>query len=406
MTNVDTDDHDPFLLEDLGELGSDGLSVELGVDLLHKVGGVRKRHFAGGLPLHHLRQNAFPGVDILGHLVIFGATQDLDGENLRALERQRLAFNPAEDLLDAGLQRSLVIWQLENFDRSTFDADLPLALMESLDSMLGSVAVSLGANQEDEGLLQIVTLKNRHLLQEPLVDEELLVGSEVVLEFGNCKGATLKGLRIVFDLDVPFLPLTLLEQAVDHALNRLHFLRWILLYLGQEFPHLSWVASNGVWDAIEKTELGRKVGVLATLCDQEQGLVFLGDLEVVLLIIILSDAHLGAISDFEEGLRRSLVKEDVFDDVGSLGAIVGNDTRSSQSCSASGLEDAKSLFVSAALVVHDAVVDVIYVVEYGPSRHESCAVVKNKRATILILVGHSFESTPDLHIHTVNVDRF
>ena len=40
VANVNADDHDSLLLEDSGELGSDGLAVQLGVDLLHNIGGM------------------------------------------------------------------------------------------------------------------------------------------------------------------------------------------------------------------------------------------------------------------------------------------------------------------------------------------------------------------------------
>lgn len=101
-----------------------------------------------------------------------------------------------------------------------------------------------------------------------------------------------------------------------------------------------------------------------------------------------------------------MIKLDVVNNVGSLDAIVSDDTRSSQSCSTLGLEFAQALFVSIVLGVHYVVVNIIDEVEYGFCGHKSSTVIKNKRATILVLVGHCFESTPNLHVHITDINRF
>lgn len=94
VANVNADDHDSLLLEDSGELGSDGLAVQLGVDLLHNIGGMGKIHFVRRRPEHHLGQNALAGIRVFGDLVVLLVAQDLNGEELRLLVLRRgLSFH-------------------------------------------------------------------------------------------------------------------------------------------------------------------------------------------------------------------------------------------------------------------------------------------------------------------------
>jgi hypothetical protein len=96
---------------------------------------------------------------------------------------------------------------------------------------------------------------NWHLLQEPLIDEQLLVSSFLVVKFWNCESSAFKLLRLVIDSDVPLSPFLHLEKVVDHLDDRLHLFIWVLLDLVQKGSHGSAVVSDGVWDTIDDAEL-------------------------------------------------------------------------------------------------------------------------------------------------------
>ena len=324
MADVDTDDHDSLLLEDSGELGSDGLAVQLGVDLLHDVGGLGKIQSVGGRPEQHLRQDALAGVSVLGDLVVLSVAEDLNGKEL-PLRMLRVRFHLSQDMLDPCLEISLALRQFVSFDVLAPHAELTLAVLETLESILGAIVVSPVADDEDERVLELVALEDGQLLEQSLRHEELLVASKVVLQFGNCEGTTLKDLRVILNGDVPFFPLTLLEQVIDHLLNRFHFLRWVLLDSVEEFAHLLGAAPDGIWDAIEKAELWRNENVFVALFDDEQRLTSLRHTKAVLLVVILCDTDLGTVSALKEGFRRSLIKVDIMNYIGSLDTVVGDD---------------------------------------------------------------------------------
>ena len=75
-----------------------------------------------------------------------------------------------------------------------------------------------------------------------------------------------------------------------------------------------------------------------SLVHDEHRLSLVSDFQIILLVEVFGNAYLSSISELEESRAWSLIKSDVFDDVGSLSSVVSDDTRVGQLSSAPVLE--------------------------------------------------------------------
>ena len=259
--------------------------------------------------------------------------------------------------------------------------------------------------------LELLTTVNRHRLEESLVGEKFFIAI-LVTQFWSSESSTLEDLGFSFDFNIPFGPLTLLEELIDHAIDRLELFSRVHLDLVQESPHAGSAASDLFWDTVKKTEFWRHEAVSALGFHDEHRLLLLGYLEIVLLQKVLGDADLDAASELEEGCARPLVEADVVDDVGSLGAVVSNDALTDEFIPAFLLEFCHQFFhelLGRRLIFRQVFVDLIVnVVNLGKnssSGHEPRAIVDDECAARLIFVAGGFESSPDLHLHVRDVQR-
>ena len=140
----------------------------------------------------------------------------------------------------------------------------------------------------------------------------------------------MKHLRFTIDLDVPFSPLGLLEKFIDHAIDGLELFRGVHFDFLKELSHAWSAVTDLIWNTIEKTEFWRYEVLSSLLFGDEHGLALVADFEPVLLIEVLGHADFDAAAELEECGARALVESDVVDDVGSLGAVVGDDALSDQ----------------------------------------------------------------------------
>lgn len=176
------------------------------------------------------------------------------------------------------LEVSFAVWKTKHFHLSRLHSHHALALHEvGVDVLSFSLGVSI-VNQDELDLLgEFVTLIDRHLLEESLICEEMLVISFFVDQFWSCKSSALKKLWLLIDLDVPLSPLLHLEQTVDHADDRFHLLIWSLFRLVQQRSHGSAVVSDGVWHAIHQAKLRRQTDGSPLVHDLQHWLPLLAD---------------------------------------------------------------------------------------------------------------------------------
>lgn len=76
-----------------------------------------------------------------------------------------------------------------------------------------------------------------------------------MVELWDGKSSALEDLWLLFDFDVPLLPLLLLEESLGHLDDGVHLLLWVLLDTVEELSHGSWIASDGVWHTVDSAEL-------------------------------------------------------------------------------------------------------------------------------------------------------
>ena len=214
--------------------------------------------------------------------------------------------------------------------------------------------------------------------------------------------STLKDLGFAFDLDVPFGPFFLFEKLIDHAINRSKFFSWVHFDLVQESSHAWSTVSDLIWNTVEKTEFWRHEVLSSLLPGDEHGLALLGDLELVLLPEVLGHTDFDAVAQLEEGGARALVEADVVDDVGPLGAVVGDDALPHELQFARLLESSHQVRVRALTIWVNLIVDFVNLAKNSKSRHEPGTIVDDKSTSRLVFVGGSLETLPDLHVHILN----
>lgn len=219
-------------------------------------------------------------------------------------------------------------------------------------------------NQQKIEVLENITVVNWHLLEESFTGVELLVVSLLVDELWNSQLSALESLRLVVDADVPLLPLFHFEELLHHTLDVVQLLLRSLFDFTEESSHGCWVASDRVWNTINQAELRRDLSIVALVPDDEHWLSLVGDLEIVSLVEVLGHGDFLAVSKIEKGVARTKVKLDVLNDVGSLDAVVGDDTLACELLPDSVLEVwYTSVLVSSEAVLNDLIVQLVDLAE-------------------------------------------
>lgn len=110
------------------------------------------------------------------------------------------------------------------------------------------------------------------------------------------------------------------------VLDGLELLSRVLAARGKHLAHAAWILTNGLGDTIDGAEFRWDVAVLSVDLDNEERLLHVGDLQLVVLQEVLSNAHLLAIVSLKPSVDRVLVKVDIFDKVGLLVAVSADDS--------------------------------------------------------------------------------
>ena len=134
----------------------------------------------------------------------------------------------------------------------------------------------------------------------------------------------LDGLTV--DDDTPVLEGLLPEEIIREVLDGLELLHRVLPCGSKDIPHPSRVLSDGLRDTINVAELRRDMALLPIDLHHEEGLLGVGDLEVVALDEVLGNADLLAISSHEPRGDGGLLEVDVLNKVGLLEAVVADDS--------------------------------------------------------------------------------
>ena len=107
-----------------------------------------------------------------------------------------------------------------------------------------------------------------------------------------------------------------------------------------------------------------------------------------MLIKILGDTQVGAVSQLKEGGAGGLVEADVLDDVGPLVTIIGDDTGACELSPASVLELVDDFLVAVVVVVGlDLIIDFVASIQDTLLCHESSAVVDDEGAASVVLIS-------------------
>lgn len=103
VADIDSNDHDLFLVHELGPLHSQALTAHLRVDLLHDVGGNRHVHPSKGALLDALSHDVELREDLFNLRVVGGSVQDEQSEVVRVVAAATLGLELVEVLLDRSI---------------------------------------------------------------------------------------------------------------------------------------------------------------------------------------------------------------------------------------------------------------------------------------------------------------
>lgn len=289
------------------------------------------------------------------------------------------------------LVSALGLSELELLDLTSLNLELSLASIKVLEEVLGlSVRVAL-VDQNNLFLGHGLSIVDWELSEDSIRSVDGLVISLLVDKSGSGKlsGLELEGLLI--DCNSPLLALLGVEEFVDHLYNGVNFLVGILSSLSEEGSHVSSVLSDGIGNTIDDTELRRNVDGLSLLHHDKHRLVLVSDLEVILLVEVLSNGDLGFVLHGEEGLAGTHIELDVSNNVSHLLTVVGNNGLVYELFLTPVLELSFEVLTSklglGLISFLNAIIGVVDFIEYSLSRHESAAVINNKGAARLVSVG-------------------
>ena len=412
MAHVNADDHGASVDEGRWERHANVLATRLLVQLLHNVGCDRQVESSRSLPLHELCQDGVTGERLLGHVVvILVVDKEQDGELLsRALE-----LTPSHHLLDGLADRlfellSVLISALRIIDRHGLDAialhtDLLLAVAKHAHDVVDFLGRDLAIMHEhNAALCERLAIVDGHLLEEPLVAEQLVL-TFLVNELWLSEASALEPERLCLDGDAPLgkLGLASLEQLAHHLVDLLHLLLRVVADLVEQRPHRLGVATDAVGHAVDEAELAgnHQVAILAGL-HVDHGLALVRDLQLVLLEEVLGHADLRAIAHGEPRVARAVLEIDLCDAVRLPLAVARHDALVDELLIYHRLEArlVAIIHVTAGILALaiDTIENVVDDVEARLGRHKPVAAVEDEHAVLLIHVGGRLEALPDLHV--------
>ena len=229
--------------------------------------------------------------------------------------------------------------------------------------------------EDDHPILicQVNCLLDRQSSQDLLIDMDNLV---ILENLGRAEHCGLDLGRCRLKLDAPFRHRSLLGQAVEHLLDTLHAVSWRQFGLHQGVSH-----ARALFDMVGYTvhdcKFRRKIQKVIAHLNYKKWLSEISDLQVVLLIEVLSDAFLSPVEG-ELKLSHTLLKVNVVNDVGALGAPVSNDA----------LTIELKLYCLLELVLTvSSTLQLVYLFEACRGRHELEDAVDGERAAHLCLEG-------------------
>jgi len=155
MADIDSNDHDLFLVHELWQLHSERLSSNLRVNLLHDVGSNRHVDLLGSERLDALSEDIQSREDLLHFWIVILVVQKHKTEVVSVVLAASLILQVIEVFLNSLLHSSPVlshIWEHEGLDLSTLHTHLSLALHESFLDIL-SDALIFSLVEKDESFL-------------------------------------------------------------------------------------------------------------------------------------------------------------------------------------------------------------------------------------------------------------
>ena len=401
MAHVDTDQHRPLGVENLGELQVEEVALDLRVNLAQDVGGLAQIELESVADSDDLRGDFELGEQLLVHLVVVLLAEHNDSDLGVAEHAIRPVHHVAQELV---LHLIVIVLALELYPVRLLDADFELLarLQEVVVDAVGDIEVGPLAlvgpfrvlvDHDPLLLVQVDGLLDRQSLQLLLAALDQLPRLQN-LDLRRTQAEAIERDRILLNLNTPVLHRSLIREGLHHLLDLSELVRGVDPGGGERVAHASALA-DGVGDAVEQAELRRQVLVLLAHFDQEAGLVRIGHNLVVIDLEVAREFGIFTVPD-ELVRQRGHLEIDIVDAVGAPVAPVGDD----------GAVVELELHRLLPLVVAVAfALDLVDAVQAGSGRHELEDVVDGESDSELTLESGGLEARPHLQVHALDLHR-